>query len=44
MTNKEWLNSMTESEFAKWLKNEFSLTYEEFYEILIWLGERKEVE
>lgn len=44
MTNREWLNSLDDCEFAKWLKNEFSLTYECFYELFVWLAERKEID
>ncbi len=42
MTNREWLNSLSDSEFALWLKNEFSLTYTDTLELLNWLKERKE--
>lgn len=44
MTNREWLNSLSDGEFALWLKNEFSLTYTDFLDLLNWFGERKETE
>ena len=44
MTNRGWLNSMDDVEFAKWLKNEYALTYEDFYELFVWLAEGKETE
>lgn len=43
MTNREYLNQMTDEQFAFWLKNEFSLTNQDALELKKWLAEKKPI-
>ena len=37
MTNREWLNSSSDLKFAAWIRNEFSLTDDEYLDLIDWL-------
>ena len=37
MTNREWLNSLSDLKFAAWMRNEFSLTADEYLDLVDWL-------
>lgn len=39
MTNKEWLDNLSYSEFANWARNEFSLTNTDCQDLIKWLKE-----
>lgn len=37
MTNRDWLNSLSDLKFASWIRNEFSLTDDEYLDLIDWL-------
>jgi len=37
MTNREWLNSSSDLKFVCWLREEFSLTEEDYLDLIDWL-------
>ena len=41
MTNREWLNSLSDEDLAKWINNEYSGSEQDLADLIKWLKETK---
>lgn len=41
MTNREWLNNLSDEDFAKWINNEYGGSKQDLLDLIKWLKETK---